>query len=1217
MIFVAGAALCETQPASFPAAERHFNDSLFKPALKEYQEFVSSRQSSKKFYSSRQDSSEESTAYYKIAVCYLKLTDNARASDAFDDFVRIFQKDGRVADARFLAAGAQKSMGNLKEASERFFQVWRRFPTSGLAQSALFEAAQCAQGGGDNARAEELFGSFCDTYGAGGEKSRDAVVSLVKILAARRDTSEAEKRLQDAQKRWPADKSFLSRIAYYRALIASLSDRPGPARESYAAMLSYDTPFPEQEEALLNYIAFANVQKDCRTACSLYKKLAGIWQQKGQAVSREYLLSWAENDQECHSYQEEENLYRRVLASFAPDTLSPRMQLMLSRCQLLRGDTAGAFETFKSLLSTDSLSEYGAQAVMSMADLYKDQAQYDAAVTSYLRYSRMKGARETDRALFAVGTIYKENLRRYDAAAAEFEILIRRFSESPYYHEALFALAECEEKAGSVKAAVQRYGRVVESDAPKELVDSAKKRMSYLNAFRVQNLENAVRLLAEIARKKADSSDMEPRLMRIAGIYENDLRDFPAALSLYEQIPGYLRNDASDSVIARLLLCKARVYEKLSEKMRFENDSVRADSMRGLALSLYNGILKRPRVPSAAAAIADDAAFHVMMLSKPDLAALERYQSRYPHGSHRSEVFLLIGRYYEARAEVAGDSVSRRKAVEAYRTVLHDDPDGVCASQAALGCGRQYCELGKQDSALSLLKGLSLHCADSSTAAEACFFEGCSEKGRQNYSLALEKFKKVLYSYPFSGFARKARYMVAETFFAMGRYHDALTNYRLLAQHSAPDGQAALAQLGIGRCCAILGKKGEAVQTLSALVAEKPVPECAGFARLELAGLAQKSGNIAEAKRQYTLLLGMQSFPDKRTVLMKMGSLSIDTREYQGALPLFERALACAKTNADSAAAEAGVITALIMDGSVRNADRKIAQFTANYGKNGEVFTPQLVYHQALQHLVRKEYDRARSGFAAVLDKYSKSPFAAASAYQTALSYFYEGKKEKALDLFNRFIGEYPQSDFTGLAQFKIGMIYHEQNDFEQAVTFFSGALSRPETDSTTRFRAAFNAAVGLQKLSRWLDAGRMYELILDSFPGEISTSAAHLKIGFCLVQASHAAEALVHFQKAGENPDPQEKPEVLYWIATCYANMGDYQRATAEYLKVGALYAGMGRWDLTSECEAARLYERMGEYRKAVLLYKKILSMDGETGELGRRALARMEQLNGILESQ
>jgi TolA-binding protein len=1209
---IAAPAFCEIPAAASSAADRYFSDSLFNPALKEYQNVISGRLSVKRSDISRQDSAEESNAYYRIALCYGKLNDNAKASDAFDDFVRMFPKDGRVVDARYFAAGAQKAMGNLKEASERFFQVWRRFPSSGLAPDALFEAARCAQGCGDLARASDLFAQYCDAFGGGREKSQDAVVTLVKLLLAQKDLAEAEKRCENAQK-WPppADKSFQSRLLYCKALIAVMEEKPGPAGRLYSAMLSNDAPFPEIEEALLNYISFANNQKDCKTGFALFKKLAGIYQQKGQALSREYLLSWAQNAHDCLAYQDEEKLFRRILASFPQDSLSAKVQFMLSRCQVDRGDTAGSFETLQALSSSDSLSEYGAQAVLCLADLYNGQAQYDDAIAAYRRYCRMKGAREMDRALYAVGRIYKEKFQRYDAAAQEFEGLIRRFGESPLYHEALFALAECEEKAGGIKAAVQRYARVVESDAPKELVDKARKRMSYLSAYRAQNLESAVRLLAGIAQEKADSSDMAPRLMHVAGIYETDLRDYDAALQLYEQIPRYL-HDPPDSVTGRLQLSKGRVYEKLWEKARFENDSVKADSARWRALALYNEILKLPRLP----AVSDDAAFRVMMLSKPDIAAYDRYLARYPRGSHHDEVLLLIGRHFEAKAEVASDTSARRTALDAYRAIIRDGPDGDCAPQAYLGSARLYNMLDKQDSALAVIREFFLHCTDSAMAAEGCYLEGFSEKSRQNYSVALEKFKKVLYSYPFSGFARQARYEVAETYFAMGRYHDALTNYRLLVQHSVPDERAARARLGIGRSCAMLGRTGEAQQTLSAIVAEKPAPECAGSARFELAGLAQKGNNPAEAMRQYTLILGMPSFQDKRMVLMKMGSLSLDTREYSGAVLLFERALDAAASTADSAAAEAGVITALVMSGSQRAADKKIAQFAVRFGQDREVFA-QIVYHQGLQNLVKKDYDHARSRFAAVLDKYSKSAYADSAAYQTALSYFYEGKKDKALDLFNRFINERPQSGLIGFAQFKIGMIYHDQNDFEQAVTFFSATLSHAETDSTTRFRAAYNAAIGLQKLSRWLDAGRMYELILDSFPQEISPSAAQLKIGFCFIQASHTAEALAHFQKAGDNPDPQEKPEVLYWIATCYAKMGDYQRATAEYLKVPALYAGMGRWDLTSECEAARLFERMGEYRKAVSLYKKILSTDGESGELGKEALARMEQLNGIMESQ
>ena len=1200
----------QNQQPVFAKAERFFSDSLFSPALKEYQNYLGTVQTSKKVYLSRQDSLEQSTAVYKSAVCYFKLNEFAKSADAFDDFVRVFPRDGRVVDARYLASVAQRALGNLKEASERFFQVWRRYPVSGLAQDALFEAAQCAQNASDNIHAIDLFGQFCDTY-AGETKSQDAVIALVKLLLAQKDPVASTKRLDDAQKRWPADKSFLSRLAYARALISCLTARQESAGAQFAAMLAYDTPFPEQEEALLNYIAFAQTRKDCKTGLVLYRKLSALYQQKGQTPSREYLLSWAADADACGSFTEEEKILRRTLTTFQQDSANGSVMLLLSQCQEKRHDIAAAFETLQSLASRDSSSESGARAVLSLANLFAGQAEYADALASYRRYCGMKGAREVDRALFEIGRLYQEKFRRYDAAAQEYENVVRRFGESAFYHEALFSLAQCEEQAGGIKAAVQRYSRVVESDAPKELADSARKRMSYLSAFRAQNLENAVRLLADIAQEKADSSDMAVRLMHVAGIYENDLRDFDAALALYDKIPGYQRNP-SDSATGKLWLSKARVYEKLFEKARFENDSVRADSARVKALALYRDILRLGRLP----AVTDDAAFRIMMLSSPDISAFLGYAAKYARGIHRNEVLLLIGRHYEARGAVPTDTVSRRKAAEAYRTIVRDDPNGESTAQAFLGCGRVYVTLGKPDSALGFLKEFYQHCTDSTLLAEGYFIEACSEKDRQNYSVALEKFKKVLYSYPFSGFARQARFGIAETDFAAGRYHEALANYRLYAQHSVPDERAAWAKLGIGRCCAILGKTGEAVQVLSSLVAEKLPSELSGRARFELAGCARKNNDFALALRQYNLILGLPQYSDRRTVLMKMGSLSFDNRAYADAAATYERAVAISMTRGDSAVAAVGVIAALVMAGSQKAADKKTSQFTARFGANRPEIAD-VAYYEGLQCLVKKEYDKARARFTEVTEKYETSGLRDDAAYQTALSYFYEGKKDKALEQFNRFVEGYPQSGLVGLAQFKIGMIYHEQNDFEQAVTFFSSALSHPETDSTTRFRAAFNAAVGLQKLSRWLEASRMYGIILDSFPSEISPSSVHLKIGFCLIQASRAAEALAHFQKADDNPGAQEKPEILYWIATCYAKMGDFNRATSEYLKVPALYAGIGRWDMTSECEAARLYERMGEYGKAVSLYKKIVTTDGETGDLGKEALARMEQLNSIMESQ
>jgi hypothetical protein len=49
----------------------------------------------------------------------------------------------------------------------------------------------------------------------------------------------------------------------------------------------------------------------------------------------------------------------------------------------------------------------------------------------------------------------------------------------------------------------------------------------------------------------------------------------------------------------------------------------------------------------------------------------------------------------------------------------------------------------------------------------------------------------------------------------------------------------------------------------------------------------------------------------------------------------------------------------------------------------------------------------------------------------------------------------------------------------------------------------------------------------------------------------------------------------------------------------------------VTSEYEAARICERLGDYKKALGLYKKIVLVDGENGEIGKEAFVQISRLN------
>jgi len=450
----------------------------------------------------------------------------------------------------------------------------------------------------------------------------------------------------------------------------------------------------------------------------------------------------------------------------------------------------------------------------------------------------------------------------------------------------------------------------------------------------------------------------------------------------------------------------------------------------------------------------------------------------------------------------------------------------------------------------------------------------------------------------------------------MSRYEEALDGFRLCAGNGASGDRGAEARLGAARCLLKLSRPDEASALLLDIVRAKVAPGCAGDAYAALSEIAQSKGQVREAVEYCGKAIAIEGYARKNQAVVALASLYFGNRMYPEAAAAYKRSLAFVKSRKDSATVCAGMVSALLMDGQRAEAENASRFFKTRFGVACEAYS-QIAYHEGLCALVSKDYDKARSRFNYILDRYPESTWRDGAAYQSALSWFYAGKTEVALDKFNAFLTSFPRSSFAGCADFKIGMIYHDQNDFEQASKYFAAALSQLSTDRMTRFRAAYNAAIDLQKLSRWLDAARMYETTIDSFPEEINPSSGFLKTGFCFLQASRYDEALRLFAKASVNPGLEEKPEILYWIATCWAREGELRKAAAEYLKVPTLYAGIGRWGLTSESEAARLFEKLGEYKKALELYRKIVRVDGETGELGREATSRIEQLSSITENE
>ncbi|MBD3316369.1 MAG: tetratricopeptide repeat protein [Chitinivibrionales bacterium] len=1183
----------------YKLGERFYGDSLYGLALEQYRKFLNLKRETHEF---------DAEAHYKIGICHYRMENMRNAAEAFERYIELFPSESAVMDAIFLAGRARKELGDYKEASDWFYTIWSRFVGSGKARLALFEAAWCAERGNNPDRAAELYDVFFTRF-PDHPKSKEASLALVRLYIDGQDYPRSSGVLEKIDKQWSKDQVFQARLLYYKGILARKMQRPDEAEKHFAAMQKKtEKAFVEQERGYREYIDLLVERDKEEQALAVFERLSAALHERGEDLSSSMLQSWAECARRAGSFEAAEELYRRLLRRSDGGINAEQARYRLAECLVGRGKFPQAIETLQMLASADSAGEYGTRAIRKIGDLYYGRELYPSAIAAYRRYLGADHARNRDRIVYRIGKIYQDKYQRFGAALREYENLLKQFPGSSLGTKVFLAIAQCHEAERDYRSAIRHYEYVAESGGDKALVEEASARAAYLQSHCIRDAESAVYAMGELFERDPDSLRTEERLMRVAGVFENHLKDYPRALEVYRRVLDSA-TPTSDSVHALVMLRAATVYRKLNEKAAFEGDERTAAFARENARTMYRAVLDTFSSSSSV----DDAAFNLMMMTAPGIEEYEAYIQRYPNSVHLPTVLASIAEHYEEAGD-DGSTANDRKAVEAYGTIVEEFPSSNQTPNALLGLMRCYLSMGELDSVKWAVEKFHERFADDAGRPEAYFLSGMLAKSRGDHAGATEVFKQVLYRYPFSPFAASSRYEVALAELETGKVFDALSDFQLYEQNY-PDGEHILrARYGIGKCLLRLDRLSEAAALFDELLAERLPESIVADIHYELGRATEIVGDVYGALDHYKKAVSYEQLPPRGDAYKRLGSLYFESRLYAESAAAFGEALRLAHSEADSAAALARGATALIMNGEGKKADRWLKLLDERFGSYRN-YAAEVVYYEGVYNLVEKEYDKALKRFEYVLAKYEESERVDDAAYQIGLTLFYADKKDRALKIFHEFPTRYPQSEFVPPAHFKVGMLHHTNGDFAQAADYFVRVVEHERSDSTLRFRSAYNAAVAYQKISSWLDAAKMYTIVLKDYPGEVPASELHLKIGFSLVQASRFDDALRHFEKANIDPAAEDKPEILYWIGVCYAKLGEYQRAISEYLKVPYLYAGVGKWGVTAEYEAGRLYERQGEYDKAVSLYKKIVRSDGENGRFGKRAAKRIQRLVTLTE--
>ena len=117
------------------------------------------------------------------------------------------------------------------------------------------------------------------------------------------------------------------------------------------------------------------------------------------------------------------------------------------------------------------------------------------------------------------------------------------------------------------------------------------------------------------------------------------------------------------------------------------------------------------------------------------------------------------------------------------------------------------------------------------------------------------------------------------------------------------------------------------------------------------------------------------------------------------------------------------------------------------------------------------------------------------------------------------------------------------------------------------------------------------------------------------LSEYNRAAE---YFRNVKQDADAETEAEIQYWIRKCYYNMGLFEQAIFELLKVNYLSKPTKLpWATTALYEAGLAYTKLGNSRQAKQLFEKIIKKEGAASDLGRIAKQRIEEINSETDNQ
>ncbi|MFP4228760.1 MAG: tetratricopeptide repeat protein [Salinivenus sp.] len=881
-------------------------------------------------------------------------------------------------------------------------------------------------------------------------------------------------------------------------------------------------------------------------------------------------------------------------------------RLGLAQFYLEEGDTDDAKRQLGAVIDSESGPQV-ARALYLRAELAREEGNLKTALRDYERaYEEHPESEVAPAALYATGATHVR-LERYDAAAASFEQLGESYPDSPYAENLGTALAE-------VYYRLDDYEQVVSalSDRTSSLSGDEQARARFLLAESYNQLEqgeDAVVHYRRVIDDHPNSPYVRPARYGLAWQYYREEQFERAA----DAFAGLQDTSGSDQ---QGLTDRALYYEALSRAQAGETDT---------AIEQYQTAAERLSDRRLAAEALYEAGLLLYQQQEYDEAATS-FQSvveDFSDSPRQGDAARWLG-----NALLASDRID--DALKAYEQGQSQDavPDSLLREAQFQKAWTHYSNDRYADAADAFL-ALSDDHPDTDRGAEALFWGADSHFNQDNVARARRLFRRYLDRYENGSQRDGALYALAWTYFADSDYESAAQYFQqFLDDYDGTDADIPYrqdARLRLADSYFALKRYDDAVDLYRQIEGEG-----ADYATYQSAEALNYAGRPDEAIRSLERFLERYESSEWRPeALYRLGTIHFQNEEYESARSTYRRFLegysdhslaaearygiadsyynagdmeravdayrAVLEEHPNSASAQeaaSGLFFALNAAGQQDRTDDLIAEIS----EESPDLEAQLRYSRARAAYQSGESDRALSLFQDFVRRSSSDTFLPGAYYYLGLLYADQEQNTEATNYLQQLVDEYPDHERTPEGALRLGDIYRDQDEYESALDAYQAAAESDEISESLQAQARYGEAVALLRLNRNDDAESRLTALLDENDRAPIQASARLGLARIAENEDRSDEAQDLYREVIEASDGETGAEALFRLGRLLRRSDAAREAVEELDRMSSLYGGHPEWIARALLEQGRAYEQLGETGQAAQLFDEVVDSYPET---------------------